>query len=51
MENFLIGIERNSNGSYYANFAGGECVELAATNYGDAVLEADLLTDVELATA
>ncbi len=51
MENFLIGIERSNNGYYYANFSSGSSVELNATNYTDAVLEADLLTEEDLATA
>ena len=43
MENFLIGIMMNSNGNYVASFSSGEFIELQASDYTDAVLEADLL--------
>ena len=45
MDNFLISVERDSGtGRYYAWFADGETVDLNATNYHDAVLEADHLS-------
>lgn len=49
MDNFLIDITNNGN-TYYANFALGDIVQLNATNYHDAVLEADQLvgTNYEL---
>ena len=44
MDNFLIGIEHDAvSGSYMACFADGENILLGATNYHDAVLEADQL--------
>ena len=46
MNNFLIGIEHDAaNGSYTACFVDGTSVSLAANNYQDAVLEADLLSN------
>lgn len=51
MENFLIGIEHTENQGFIANFFSGASVELNATNYHDAVLEADLLTELDLETA
>ena len=42
VEDFLIGIEYD--GSYYvANYLSGKSIELDATSYQDAVLEADTL--------
>jgi hypothetical protein len=43
METFLITVERNSSGSFVAQFSNGANVELAANDYTDAVLEADCL--------
>lgn len=44
MGNFLVDIEQDtSNGSYRACFLDGQVVQLNATNYHDAVLEADLI--------
>jgi hypothetical protein len=48
MNNFLIDIELLPNGTYVANFMEGTVV-LNATNYHDAVLEADLIAPEELA--
>jgi hypothetical protein len=43
MENFLISVEREVDGSYVAIFADGRSVLLDAQTYHDAVLEADHL--------
>ncbi len=44
MDNFLIGVEHDSeSGCYVACFADGENIVLMATNFHDAVLEADQL--------
>ena len=44
MNNFLISIEYDSAAnSYMACFSDGETISLNATNYQDAVLEADML--------
>lgn len=44
MDNFLIAIEHDEiSGSYMACFADGQNILLGATNYHDAVLEADQL--------
>jgi hypothetical protein len=44
MENFLISVEYDPvSGSYMANFYQGQSILLGATNYHDAVLEADML--------
>jgi len=44
MANFLISVERDeSSGGYVACFLHGQTIVLNATNYQDAVLEADLL--------
>lgn len=44
MENFLISVEYDpGTDNYYALFLDGDTVNLAATNYHDAVLEADLI--------
>jgi hypothetical protein len=44
MANFLISVERNeSTGVYMACFLHGQTILLNATNYQDAVLEADML--------
>lgn len=49
MDNFLINVEFDeSANSFTANFANGEMVRLDAHNYHDAVLEADLLTEVDI---
>jgi len=44
VDNFLIGVEYDAvTGAYMACFADGENILLGATNYQDAVLEADHL--------
>jgi hypothetical protein len=44
MSNFLIGVEYDSvSGSYMASFFNGQTILLNATEYHDAVLEADML--------
>lgn len=45
MDTFLIEIEHDPvSGSYMACYSNGANVSLAASNYMDAVLEADMLT-------
>lgn len=49
MENFIIDIAFDEgNNSYIATYSDGDTVILDATNYQDAVLEADMLENVEL---
>ncbi len=44
VSNFLISIERDEeSGAYMACFLHGQTITLNATNYQDAVLEADML--------
>jgi hypothetical protein len=44
MSNFLISVERDeASGVYLACFLHGQTITLNATNYQDAVLEADML--------
>jgi hypothetical protein len=43
MDNFLISVERETDGSYVAIFSDGQSVPLDAQTYHDAVLEADHL--------
>jgi hypothetical protein len=44
MANFLIGVERDPvSGGYMASFLDGQTILLNATDYHDAVLEADML--------
>jgi hypothetical protein len=48
MENFIIDIKFDEEyNSYITYFANGESVVLDATNYQDAVMEADMLDMVE----
>ena len=48
MSNFLIGIEYDSvYGSYMACYADGTTIQLGATTYEDAVLEADFIEEYE----
>ena len=42
MNDFLIGVEYDGN-SYIANYISGKTIQLGATNYQDAVCEADTL--------
>ena len=49
MENFLISIEGDKSCGFVAQFAGGQSVELSASNYADAVVEADLLDETDYA--
>lgn len=44
MNNFLISIEKNDDGFYYAFFSDGSMVDLDTDNYADAVCAADFLT-------
>lgn len=44
MSNFLIGVEYDTiSGAYMACFLDGQTILLSATDYHDAVLEADML--------
>ena len=44
MSNFLVSVEQDpSSGGYMACFAEGQVIVLNATNYQDAVMEADML--------
>jgi hypothetical protein len=44
MSNFLISVDHDPvSGSYTASFFNGQTIVLGATNYQDAVLEADML--------
>ena len=43
MDNFLISIEKNDDGFYYAFFSDGLVVDLDTDNYADAVCAADFL--------
>jgi hypothetical protein len=44
MSNFLIGVERDPvSGAYMACFLDGQAILLSATEYHDAVLEADMM--------
>ena len=48
MGNFLIGVDYDVvSGAYVANFFEGQSILLGATNFHDAVLEADLLQPEE----
>lgn len=48
MSNFLISIERDTaSGSYVACFLHGQTIVLNANNYQDAVLEADMLENID----
>ena len=50
MDNFLTGIEYDPvYGSYMACYADGTVIQLAATSYQDAVLEADMIEPYEYA--
>ena len=51
MENFLIGVEYTDSQGYVANFFSGAAVQLDATTYHDAVLEADMLTEADVESA
>jgi hypothetical protein len=48
MNDFLVSLEKASDSSFHALFASGVSVELAASNYADAVCEADQLTFEDL---
>jgi hypothetical protein len=46
---FLVTIEYNKSSNVYsACYDNGETVELQATNYHDAICEADMLENIEL---
>ena len=43
MDKFLISIEKNEDGFYFAVFSDGSVVDLDTADYGEAVCAADLL--------
>jgi len=43
MDKFLISVEKNEDGFYYAFFSDGSVVDLGTVDYADAVCAADLL--------
>lgn len=43
MNKFLLSIEKNDDGFYYAFFSDGSMVDLNTVNYADAVCAADFL--------
>ena len=43
MNNFLISVEKNEDGFYYAFFSDGTMIDLDTDDYADAVCAADLL--------
>jgi hypothetical protein len=43
MNNFLISLEKNDDGFYYAFFSDGSMVDLDTDNYTNAVCAADFL--------
>lgn len=43
MNNFLVSIEKNENGFYFAVFSDGSVVDLNTDNYADAICSADML--------
>jgi hypothetical protein len=43
MDNFLMSVEKNDDGFYYAFFSDGTVIDLNTGDYGEAVCAADLL--------
>jgi hypothetical protein len=43
MDNFLMSVEKNDDGFYYAFFSDGTVIDLDTDDYGDAICAADLL--------
>ena len=43
MDKFLISVEKNDDGFYYAFFSDGSMIDLDTDNYADAICAADLL--------
>jgi hypothetical protein len=43
MDKFLLSIEKNDDGFYYAFFSDGSMIDLDTDNYADAVCVADFL--------
>jgi len=43
VDNFLISVEKNEDGFYYAFFSDGTMIDLDTDDYADAVCAADLL--------
>jgi hypothetical protein len=43
MDKFLMSVEKNDDGFYYAFFSDGTVIDLDTDDYGEAVCAADLL--------
>jgi hypothetical protein len=43
MDNFLMSVEKNDDGFYYAFFSDGTVIDLDTDDYGDAICAADML--------
>lgn len=43
MNNFLVSIDKDENGFYFAFFSDGSVVDLNTDNYADAICSADML--------
>jgi len=43
VDNFLISVEKNEDGFYYAFFSDGTMIDLNTDDYADAICAADLL--------
>ena len=43
MSKFLVSIEKDESGFYFAFFSDGSVVDLGTTNYADAVCSADMI--------
>jgi len=46
MDKFLMSVEKNDDGFYYAFFSDGTVIDLDTDNYTDAVCAADMLETV-----
>lgn len=51
MDAFLVSVEQTAPNTFQACFSNGANVELGASTYMDAVLEADLLDETDIYTA
>ena len=43
MDKFLLSVEKDENGFYFAFFSDGSVVDLNTDNYADAICSADML--------
>jgi hypothetical protein len=43
MDKFLMSVEKNDDGFYYAFFSDGTVIDLDTDDYGDAICAADML--------